>query len=125
MATNRILCCRCVLLALSSRFLQVLTMADTCADQPSRILFGSCNSQAYAQPLWPAILARNASVWVWAGDAIYSDPVIGHDFSTFPPKTIIDHPTPQRLHDLYQAQKQHEGYKELLEHHTLYHGNMG
>lgn len=89
--------------------------ADTCTEQPSRILFGSCNSQAYAQPLWPAVLARNASVWVWAGDAIYSDPVIGHDFSTFPPKAIIDYPTPQRWHDLYQAQKQHEGYRQLLE----------
>lgn len=40
---------------------------------PSRILFGSCNSQQLKQPLWPAVLHRNAAAFVWAGDAIYGD----------------------------------------------------
>lgn len=41
--------------------------------RPSRILFGSCSSQSYSeQPLWSAILARNATAWVWGGDAIYA-----------------------------------------------------
>ena len=68
---------------------------------PSRILFGSCNSQAYPQPLWPAIVARNATAWVWAGDAIYSD-----------------HVTPERREGLYSDLRNHAGYKQLLEHHT-------
>lgn len=38
----------------------------------SRILFGSCNSQEYPQPLWPVIASRNATAFVWAGDAIYA-----------------------------------------------------
>jgi alkaline phosphatase D len=83
---------------------------------PSRILFGSCNSQAYPQPLWPAIVARNATAWVWAGDAIYSDAVVGNDY--FPPKAIIDHPTVEKIEDLYSDLRQHPGYKQLLEHHT-------
>ncbi len=124
---------------------------STIHNHPSRILFGSCNSQAYPQPLWPvsyvsvhcrryiatymyiligapysfhtsnllqAIVARNATAWVWAGDAIYSDPVIGHDYSSIIPKAIIDHPTPQRLEELYSDLKHHEGYKQLLDHHT-------
>ena len=41
--------------------------------RPARILFGSCNSQYLKQPLWPAIIERNAQAFVWAGDAIYGD----------------------------------------------------
>jgi hypothetical protein len=41
-------------------------------DGKSRILFGSCNSQEYPQPLWPVIASRNATAFVWAGDAIYA-----------------------------------------------------
>lgn len=100
----------------------------TCPEQqnqsPSRILFGSCNSQAYPQPLWPAVVARNATAFVWAGDAIYSDPVIGHNFSTFPPRPIVDRPTPERWHELYQEQKNHDGYKQLLEGDTFVTGTM-
>ena len=98
----------------------------TCITDPSksRILFGSCNSQAYPQKLWPAVIARNATAFVWAGDAIYADVHFGHDFSSFPPKTVIDHATPERLHELYEAQKQQEGYKTLLEHDTYITGTF-
>lgn len=109
---NVLSCCAVVSILL---FIILYTSMSSCSEPPSRILFGSCNSQAYPQPLWPAIVARNATAWVWAGDAIYSDPVIGHDFFSFPPRAIINHPTPESLHQLYQDQKQHEGYKELLE----------
>ena len=40
---------------------------------PSRILFGSCNSQYHEQPLWPNIISRNAAAFVWCGDAVYAD----------------------------------------------------
>ena len=39
---------------------------------PSRIGFGSCNSQELDQPLWPILSSRNISAFVWGGDAIYA-----------------------------------------------------
>lgn len=38
-----------------------------------RILFASCNSQHYEADLWPNILARDASAFLWTGDVIYAD----------------------------------------------------
>ena len=40
---------------------------------PSRIIFGSCNSQYYEQPLWKVIQERNPTAFVWAGDSVYGD----------------------------------------------------
>jgi alkaline phosphatase D len=45
-------------------------------DSKSRILFGSCNSQEYPQPLWSVMASRNATAFVWAGDAIYAGKVL-------------------------------------------------
>lgn len=45
-------------------------------DGKSRILFGSCNSQEYPQPLWSVMASRNATAFVWAGDAIYAGNVL-------------------------------------------------
>ena len=40
----------------------------------SRIIFGSCNSQLHKeQPLWPVIESRNATAFIWGGDAVYAD----------------------------------------------------
>jgi hypothetical protein len=46
---------------------------NTSPKTPSRILFGSCSSQHYEQVLWPSIIHRNATAFVWGGDAIYGE----------------------------------------------------
>ena len=68
----------------------------------SRLLFASCNSQHHEQVLWESILSRDASAFVWGGDAIYAD---------------IDRKaaTPEVLTKLYHNQMQQVGYKKLLE----------
>ena len=88
--------------------------ADSAATK-SRILFGSCSSQEYPQRLWPVMASRNATAFVWAGDAIYADRNSGFDFSHFPPKTIVEDATPERLRQLYAEQLEHEGYKSFAE----------
>jgi alkaline phosphatase D len=88
--------------------------AVTVNRRPSRILFASCNSQDYPQPLWPSIRSRNATAFVWAGDAIYADTTVGIDFTTFPPRKKIQPGTPQLLRELYLEQRQHEEYSQLV-----------
>lgn len=86
-----------------------------------RIVFASCNSQHYddelSHTLWPAILSRNASAFVWTGDAIYAD-----DFH--PPKSYLHYllgkpspkpATPPVIRDLYAHLIQSPGYSKLLE----------
>jgi hypothetical protein len=83
------------------------------ANRPSRILFASCSSQHYEQTLWPAIVERNATAFVWGGDAIYAD-----DFEDLPGSSgekVVKPATPEVLRDLYQQQLAHPGYKLLLE----------
>lgn len=64
----------------------------TARHRPSRILFGSCNSQHLEQPLWPAIVDRNAQAFVWAGDAIYGDGHAGrHVVAATPSKLTADY----------------------------------
>lgn len=64
----------------------------------TRIAFGSCNSQAEPQPLWPSIVATNPDLWVWLGDNIYADT---HNMDTLAAK--------------YGKQLQHPGYQALLQ----------
>jgi hypothetical protein len=85
--------------------------ADTCDSVPSRILFASCTSQHHPQPLWPAIIHRNATAFVWAGDAVYADDRVRWEG----PRRIIEDATPDYLRTLYQKQKLHPGYKTLLD----------
>jgi hypothetical protein len=85
--------------------------ADTCNSAPSRILFASCTSQHHPQPLWPAIIHRNATAFVWAGDAVYADDRVRWEG----PRRIIEDATPDYLRTLYQKQKLHPGYKALLD----------
>ena len=43
-------------------------------NHPSRLIFGSCNSQLHKeQPLWQVIESRNATAFIWGGDAVYAD----------------------------------------------------
>lgn len=86
----------------------------------SRILFGSCNSQSYEQPLWPAILRRQATAWIWAGDAIYADQNVGLDWSTFPPHPQVLDATPQVLEQLYKEQRDHALYSQLIQNTTIF-----
>ena len=51
------------------------TTNDEKSNSPSRIIFGSCNSQYYEQPLWKVIQDRNPTAFVWAGDAVYADDI--------------------------------------------------
>lgn len=75
----------------------------------NRISFGSCNSQHKKQVIWPAIIARYPNAFIWGGDAIYGDIKRGL------PKPVDIPATPERLIKLYQEQKNHSDYKQLLE----------
>lgn len=37
------------------------------------VAFGSCNKQDREQPLWPAVQAFDADLWLWTGDAVYAN----------------------------------------------------
>ena len=95
-----------------------------------RIIFASCNSQHYddelSHTLWPAILSRNASAFVWTGDAIYAD-----DFH--PPKSYLHYllgkpspkpATPPVIRDLYAHLIQSPGYSKILESNTTILGTL-
>jgi hypothetical protein len=41
--------------------------------QVSRVAFGSCNKPSRKQPLWETILATRPEVWLWTGDAVYTN----------------------------------------------------
>jgi len=69
---------------------------------PNRIVFASCNSQLYDQPLWDPIMSRDPSAFIWGGDAIYADDKEGGEAD------------PEKLSQLYQGQKRDPGYKKLV-----------
>ena len=83
--------------------------------RPSRILFGSCNSQNLSQPLWPIITSRKAAAFVWAGDSIYADQFAGLDFSKFPPEAKHTSASPDQLRSYYNQQLSHPEYRRLFE----------
>lgn len=78
----------------------------------SRIIFGSCSSQHYSeQKFWPIIQSRNATAFVWGGDAVYAD-----DRSTwegFRRKRL--NASPEYLRTLFEEQAQVPGYRALLD----------
>lgn len=47
------------------------TISETAYDYT--IVFGSCNDQDRAQPLWKPILENNPDVFIWGGDNVYAD----------------------------------------------------
>mmetsp|Transcript_5959 Transcript_5959/g.11710 ORF Transcript_5959/g.11710 Transcript_5959/m.11710 type:complete len:503 (+) Transcript_5959:127-1635(+) len=75
-------------------------------NRPARILFGSCNSQYLKQPLWPAIMERNAQAFVWAGDAVYGDGHAGR-------KIVVASPT--KLAADYEWLLTSEPYQKFME----------
>jgi|UPI000581A6D6 hypothetical protein len=91
------------------------------ATKPSRLLFASCNSQHRPQTLWPAIRSRNATAFVWAGDAVYAD-----DFDTvytfgWPRIARLQSrdATPSELAGLLHDQLTHDGYQSLVKDPTV------
>ena len=74
--------------------------------RPARILFGSCNSQHLKQPLWPAIMERNAQAFVWAGDAVYGDGHAGRNIVVA---------TPTKLAADYEFLLTSDPYQKLME----------
>ena len=78
----------------------------------SRIIFGSCSSQHYNdQPLWPVIQQRNASAFVWGGDAVYADDRMEWNGLR---RRRLD-ADPEYLRQLFREQQEYPGYKELLQ----------
>lgn len=39
----------------------------------NRFVFGSCNNQNKAQPLWKNMLKQNPDLFIWGGDIVYGD----------------------------------------------------
>ena len=73
---------------------------------PDRLLFGSCNSQMLAQPLWPTIVDRQAAAFCWGGDAVYGDWFDGKRFQAA---------TPEKLAADYEWMlTSSEGYQSLI-----------
>jgi alkaline phosphatase D len=62
-----------------------------------KIIFGSCNKHDLPQPLWTSINQDRPDVFIWLGDNVYGDT---HDMKL--------------LQSKYEAQKQNEGYKQLM-----------
>ncbi len=110
---------------------------------PSRISFGSCNSQFYEQPLWKVIHKRNPTAFVWAGDSIYGDDHKIEPWSnnydddddddkveqqqanrnwwkqkSSTPKNI-SYATPEYLGEKFATQLEVEGYKELVQNENI------
>lgn len=70
----------------------------------TRIAFGSCSKQHLPQPLWPRVIERGPSLFIWGGDAVYHDSRQGFTF------------VPSPLHAMranYDLQRSNEGYSAL------------
>jgi alkaline phosphatase D len=80
---------------------------------PNRILFGSCNSQHHDQPLWPNIASRQATAFVWAGDAIYADDVNMSQWRNKSGSVVVP-ATPHVLKDLYHNLTVDKGYSQAV-----------
>eukprot|EP00934_Nitzschia_sp_Nitz4_P008731 Nitzschia sp. Nitz4//scaffold7_size249615//199035//200567//NITZ4_001202-RA/size249615-processed-gene-0.156-mRNA-1//1//CDS//3329558517//8721//frame0 len=81
----------------------------------SRLVFGSCSSQHYPeQPLWKVIQDRNATAFIWGGDAIYADDRFIYNQPFFPLRKRLT-ATPDYLRQLYDEQLQQPGYRALLD----------
>lgn len=76
---------------------------------PSRIVFGSCNSQFFDQPFWEVLPGRHPTAFIWGGDAVYGD---DRPSSTGPLHQREG--TPDYMRHLYDTLLQNPGYQSLL-----------
>ena len=60
--------------------------------------FGSCSNQAFEEQMWDEINFNKPEVWIWGGDAVYSDTE-----------------NPEYMKEQYRIQKSNVGYQTLLE----------
>lgn len=67
------------------------------------IAFGSCSDQNRPQILWKSVLENKPDVWIWLGDNIYAD--------TSDMKL---------MEEMYQKQKNHPDYQELIQKTKVY-----
>lgn len=84
--------------------------------RPSRFVFGSCNSQHYPQPMWPRIRSRNATAFIWGGDAIYADKTQAKYFNDSNLREALiskNAGTPRILTQLYLDLLAHPEYSQL------------
>jgi alkaline phosphatase D len=61
--------------------------------------------------LWPVIEKRNATAFVWGGDAVYADDRVEWKYGIFPRRLDA---TPDYLKQLFLQQREHRGYQALL-----------
>eukprot|EP00929_Paragymnodinium_shiwhaense_P027275 TRINITY_DN16045_c0_g2_i2.p1 TRINITY_DN16045_c0_g2~~TRINITY_DN16045_c0_g2_i2.p1 ORF type:complete len:449 (-),score=76.39 TRINITY_DN16045_c0_g2_i2:302-1648(-) len=88
--------------------------AETSTPRKPRILFGSCSSTELEQPLWPHILAKKPDAWLWGGDNVYGDKLVGMKFSGWKPTPDFLPANPARLEEVYAKQARVPGYAELV-----------
>jgi alkaline phosphatase D len=61
------------------------------------IAFGSCNKNTVTNKLWDDVLSSRPDLWIWGGDIVYADT-----------------DDPSKIAKMYEAQKQIQGYSDLL-----------
>jgi PhoD-like phosphatase len=94
------------------------TTSKSPADQQraaDRILVGSCHSQHYLNDgkslIWASMAKRNASAFVWAGDAVYGDDFVLNPESG---KMVPQVATPLVLQQLYQELLDSAEYRNFV-----------
>ena len=78
----------------------------------TRLLFGSGNSQDYSsQPLWNVMSQRGASIFAWAGNAVYADNRVGWKSAWL--AAPIHKTQPTRVQDITNAYVQQRSIPEF------------
>lgn len=67
------------------------------AKEDALFAFGSCSNQAFPEQMWDEINLNKPEVWIWGGDAVYSDTE-----------------DPEHMKEQYRIQKSKPGYQTLL-----------
>ncbi|MCZ6604386.1 MAG: alkaline phosphatase D family protein, partial [Alphaproteobacteria bacterium] len=67
----------------------------------TRIAFGSCADEEFAQPIWKAIAAADPDIFLFMGDNIYVDQLDGE---------FVENVTPQMISDAYELMARHPDY---------------
>ena len=94
--------------------------SKTMKKKKDRILVASCNSQYYKPVLWSSIASRDATAFVWAGDAIYGDTFTRKNLTKIEKlfgKRKVQEATPTDLVEAYNTLLNHPGYNTVLTKH--------
>lgn len=83
---------------LSFSFLSLLIFScDNDTPKEVHYAFGSCSNQMFKEQMWDEINQSNPELWIWGGDAVYSDTE-----------------DPEYMKEQYRIQKSNPGYQKLL-----------